>query len=793
MLHRVLGTKHASWWPLHLHPAHIRGSLLPQAEMKTDLNYTSSDDEDEAPDLGGEEHVDNAAAATGQPDGAPQFTPGVSPFSMSHSGTELFKSSSLPTFEGLGNQHNEGAAPVAPLECDNNCHEGTVVPPPPQRVGKRKARPAAVRLPLGTNISVKWPDGSWYDGVVAERIEGIDEPVQHYIQYADGDYCCHDLEYRTYRQLDSSAQLSSVLKLLNAKTPRTTSTSRKASLPEPEIKKQKLADPGVASGGPSAEFDDDEDMDAMDPMEEEDEEVVAVEEEDDTTAVTEAEGYQLILSDKSNTGYKSVCRTNNGSSKPFQMNFYCNGQHTHSLHASAVEAALAYARLSGVKAVCGLAGPDVEDEAVVQAEEEVVAVEEEGDTATVTVTEAEGYQLTLSSTSNTGYQGVCRTKAGGKNPFRMNFKHNKERRYATAVEAAVAHARLSAGETISGEGEPGKEVVEELDEEEEEEEEDEDNEEEEDEEEEEEEDDGTATVTEAEGYQLILSDKCNTGYKGVSRTPQGGKMLPFLMRFCRNRRTISHWYATAVEAAVAYARLSAGETFSDEGEPGNEVVEELDSEEDGEEDEEDGEEEGEEEEEEEEEDGGTATVTEAEGYQLILSNKSNTGYKGVSRTKAAGSSQPFKMCLYRNGRNTVGRFATAVEAAVAYARLLGEANSCKPERGEELDDEERVEEEVSMVKNDLQQDGSFVADAEPTSIVEGMDAVRAFLLELRLEQYADVFEAKGFDDLPFLHTMSAEELEMAAGEVGMKPGHRMKFVRLTMQRGALQAASVRQA
>ena len=428
--------------------------------MKTDLNYTSSDDEDEAPDLGGEEHVDNAAAATGQPDKAPQFTPGVSPFSMSHSGTELFKSSSLPTFEGLGNQHNEGAAPVAPLECDNNCHEGTVVPPPPQRVGKRKARPAAVRLPLGTNISVKWPDGSWYDGVVAERIEGIDEPVQHYIQYADGDYCCHDLEYRTYRQLDSSAQLSSVLKLLNAKTPRTTSTSRKASLPEPEIKKQKLADPGVASGGPSAEFDDDEDMDAMDPMEEE----------DDTTAVTEAEGYQLILSDKS-----------------------------------------------------------------------------------------------------------------------------------------------------------------------------------------------------------------------------------------------------------------------------------------------------------------------------------NTGYKGVSRTKAAGSSQPFKMFLYRNGRNTVGQFATAVEAAVAYARLLGEANSCKPECGEELDDEERVEEEVSMVKNDLQQDGSFVADAEPTPIVEGMDAVRAFLLELRLEQYADVFEAKGFDDLPFLHTMSAEELEMAAGEVGMKPGHRMKFVRLTMQRGALQAASVRQA
>ena len=77
-------------------------------------------------------------------------------------------------------------------------------------------------------------------------------------------------------------------------------------------------------------------------------------------------------------------------------------------------------------------------------------------------------------------------------------------------------------------------------------------------------------------------------------------------------------------------------------------------------------------------------VTEAEGYQLFLSTKSSTGYKGVTWVRRRGNFQargvkaraPSSRGHARGagGRNNkhLGYFATATEAAVAYAKYMEE-------------------------------------------------------------------------------------------------------------------------
>jgi len=65
-----------------------------------------------------------------------------------------------------------------------------------------------------------------------------------------------------------------------------------------------------------------------------------------------------------------------------------------------------------------------------------------------------------------------------------------------------------------------------------------------------------------------------------------------------------------------------------------------------------------------------AVVAEAEGLRLHLSIGSNTGYKGVRKDSRSGR---FKAEQRTGGRYTsLGKFGTAVEAAAAYARAVGE-------------------------------------------------------------------------------------------------------------------------
>ena len=64
-------------------------------------------------------------------------------------------------------------------------------------------------------------------------------------------------------------------------------------------------------------------------------------------------------------------------------------------------------------------------------------------------------------------------------------------------------------------------------------------------------------------------------------------------------------------------------------------------------------------------------ATEVEGLRLHVSSKSSTGYKGVYY-QPRQVSRPYR--AVRPEDNTqIGLFATAAEAAVAYAKVVGEA------------------------------------------------------------------------------------------------------------------------
>ena len=137
-----------------------------------------------------------------------------------------------------------------------------------------------------------------------------------------------------------------------------------------------------------------------------------------------------------------------------------------------------------------------------------------------------------------------------------------------------------------------------------------------------------ATVATAEGLRLHLSTwHGRTSYKNVRKSCGA-----YMVRYKSNGKvvTIGRRYATAVEAAVAYARTVG------EYEP-------------------------------------PTVVTEAEGLRLHLSSRGSTGYKGVYE-----DSGRFRVTTPDAlSRIHLGNFGTAVEAAVAYARAVAAADAAQ--------------------------------------------------------------------------------------------------------------------
>ena len=77
---------------------------------------------------------------------------------------------------------------------------------------------------------------------------------------------------------------------------------------------------------------------------------------------------------------------------------------------------------------------------------------------------------------------------------------------------------------------------------------------------------------------------------------------------------------------------------------------------------------------------------------------------------------------------------------------------------------------------------ALVALTSPRAFASGMDGVREMLEWVRLPQYADAFDANGWDDVEFLAELEPEVLQttmsQVADEVGMKSGHKQKLCKL---------------
>ena len=147
---------------------------------------------------------------------------------------------------------------------------------------------------------------------------------------------------------------------------------------------------------------------------------------------------------------------------------------------------------------------------------------------------------------------------------------------------------------------------------------------------------GGEPVSESEGIRLWLSNMTPTGYKGVYADGRGFRA----QRRKNGSQVVIGRYDSAVEAAVAYAR--------DAGQAPAPAAHE------------------------------TPLAEEKDGEKLHLSSRSNTGYRGVHRRNGAQgvrfqASKWEKRCLV-----TLGTFKTAVDAALAVARAVGDVPEALP-------------------------------------------------------------------------------------------------------------------
>ena len=164
-------------------------------------------------------------------------------------------------------------------------------------------------------------------------------------------------------------------------------------------------------------------------------------------------------------------------------------------------------------------------------------------------------------------------------------------------------------------------------------------------------------VTRVDGLQLHTSDRQPTGYKGVAKD-----RARFRAQYWSQGKHISlGTFDTAVEAAIAYARhvqqLSHGDNKEEEEVEVDLCEEEEEQPGHGEE----GRVEGQLEPAVQAMDG-AGRVTWAGGFELHLSDKSASGYRGVRHRSGRFRAD--------HGLTHIGQFDTAVQAAVAYARHL---------------------------------------------------------------------------------------------------------------------------
>mmetsp|Transcript_51648 Transcript_51648/g.118653 ORF Transcript_51648/g.118653 Transcript_51648/m.118653 type:complete len:285 (-) Transcript_51648:310-1164(-) len=176
----------------------------------------------------------------------------------------------------------------------------------------------------------------------------------------------------------------------------------------------------------------------------------------------------------------------------------------------------------------------------------------------------------------------------------------------------------------------------------------------------------------------------------------------------------------------------------------------------------------------------------ADETPLFLSSQTNTGYEGVYFKRTASQKQnnqfskrPFHVFAVQDGvppdpqgkPQRLGAYTTVLEAASRYALFrqgTSVASAVKEESGERTKRRCATEEQAPPL-------------ATTESAPAMMEEVTAILTRYGLEQYASELEAFGYDDAEYLLSMGREQLLNLAEVVGMKPGHRAKFVNYMLE------------
>ena len=355
---------------------------------------------------------------------------------------------------------------------------------------------------------------------------------------------------------------------------------------------------------------------------------------EETARQAEAEGLTLLKSEGSRTGYKGVTfssRSNN--SKPYQVRVGRRGKQVFlGYYATAEEGALCYARSPEGRAAAA-APPAPPEPPPMTAEEALWQAE------------AEGLTLLKSERSSTGYKYVHYDSSKDlTTPYRAQVwrggKLVKLGYFATAEEAALHVARTAEGlaavaAAAAAPPKPPPLTAEKA-----------------------------VQQAEAEGLTLLRSESNSSGYKGVSFIRSSDKSRPYQAQVqprgsCKSKPyqakvwrggTVVHLglFATAEEAALCYARSPEAQAAA--AAPPPTTAEEA------------------------------LQQAEAEGLTLLRSESNNSGYKGVSFKGSRNLAKPYTAEVRRGGKDVhLGRFATAEEAALCYARASARAQAAAPQ------------------------------------------------------------------------------------------------------------------
>ena len=236
--------------------------------------------------------------------------------------------------------------------------------------------------------------------------------------------------------------------------------------------------------------------------------------------------------------------------------------------------------------------------------------------------EAEGLTLVRYESISSGYTGVTFNRGSKSKPYMAQVKRGGEKlylgTYATAEEAALCYARTPEAQAAAAAAQaaaaappapPPMRAEKAL------------------------------RLAKAEGLALLRSDN-SVGYKGVAFSSRG-KSKPYMAQVRRGGKDVNLGrFATAEEAALCYARTPEGQAAAAAPpEPPPMTAEEA------------------------------RKQAEAEGLALLRSERSNSGYKGVSFKGSRNLAKPYQADVKRGGKNVhVGSFTTAEEAALVVAR-----------------------------------------------------------------------------------------------------------------------------